>query len=304
MSLSGTYIDRYLDLFKAQLMHESQQNGSRLDIAIMKEMMRGNRNYFDKLGSVGHYKKSSRGEPKSFSDVTFERRLIQQEFVSFDHILDKEDLIHYVDNPSNDIVKAAVMEMGRHKDEIIFSAITGNASVQANSTTSNQALTLSVAVNDHSFDSGSGDVGLTAGKLLKAKTLIEEGYGMSGNEKLFVVAPSRQLHNLAIEEKVTSADYRGKKPLEGPGIHEGLSGYLGINFIAYEGTGVDGSSDELAFMFTEDAAKLGIYQDLKVEIIKDPTRVGNPDLISVTQSLGGVRMYESKVCQIACDPLA
>lgn len=304
MSLGGTYQDHYKDMFKDVLLHEAQQDGSRLAQTVMSEMLEGNKTYFDKLGESSHYIKTSRGQAKNPNDATFERRQVQEVFAEIDHILDKEDLIKYVTNPRNELVKSFVWELGRRKDEVIMDALSGNAVVTTNGSTANQALTLTVAVNDHSFDSGTGDVGLTTGKLKKAFALIEEGYGKGANERLICVAPARQLVNLTTESQQVSGDFRGKKPLEGPGVFSGLSGFMGIDFIGYEGTGTDGSSDELAYLYTESAVKLGIYEPLSVEIDRDVTRAGNPDVISAFEAIGATRMYEEKVVQIACDPLA
>lgn len=303
MSLGGSYQDHHKDMFKDLLLHEAQQAGSRLEQAVMLEMMEGNKTYFDKLGSSAHYVKTSRGQEKSLSALTFERRQVQEQMAEFDHLFDREDLIKYVQNPRNEVIKSAVWELGRRKDEIIMDAISGNSVVTTNGSTANQALTLTVAVDDHSFDSGSGDVGLTTAKLKKALTLMEENYGNNGS-RLICIAPARQLINLTTENQQVSGDFRASRPLEGPGAMKNLSGFMGIDFIAYEGTGTDANSDEKAFLITEDAVKLGIYLPLTVEVDRDVTRAGNPDVLSVFEAVGATRMYEEKVVQIACDPLA
>lgn len=304
MSLGGVYSDHYKDMFRDVLLHEAQQEGSRLAAAVMTEKMEGNKTYFDKLGKQAHYVKTTRNQTKTLSDLTFERRQVQEELASFDHIFDKEDLIKYVQNPRNEVVKSAVWELGRRKDEVIMSAISGNATVTTDGSTASQALTLTVAVDNHSFDSGSGDVGLTTGKLKLAKTVMMENYGANPSARLICIAPERQLMNLTTENQQVSADFRSKKPLESPGLVQGLSGFMGIDFISYEDTGTDGNSDEKVFLLTDDAIKMGIFLPLSVEIMKDPTRTTNPDILSVFEAIGATRMDENKVVQIACDPLA
>lgn len=303
MALGGTYQDHYKDMFKDVLLLEAQQDGSRLAQTVMTEIMDGNKTYFDKLGKVSHYIKTSRGEDKTFSDATFERRQVQEVTASWDHVLDREDLIKYVQNPRNELVRSAVMELGRRKDEVIMDAIKGSAVVTTNGATANQALTLTVAVNDHTYDSTTGDVALTTSKLKVALKLIKENYGDNGSRNIFCVAPIAQIMNLTTENQQVSGDFRSSRPLEGPGIEQGLSGYLGITFIGYEGTGVDGSLDELVYVFTDDAIKLGIFHPLTVDIDRLPTKSMNPDGLSVFESIGATRMYEEKVVQIACDPL-
>jgi len=305
MSLGGTYQDHYKDMFKDTLLLEAQQMGSRLEQAVMVESMEGNKTYFDKLGKVSNYIKSSRGQSKNLADITFERRQVQEVFAEFDHLMDKEDLIKYVQNPKSEVVQAAVAELGRRKDKVIHDALAGNAVVTTNGSTANQALTLSVAVNNHDYDSGSGDVELTTGKLKKALALLHTNNGISGNERLICVAPSDQIINLTTENQQVSSDFRVKKPLEGPGIISGLSGFMGIDFIAYdEQILVDGSADEKAFLFTEDAIKLGIFEPLTVEIDRAVERAGNPDILSVYEAIGATRMYEEKVVEILCNPIS
>ncbi len=304
MALGGTYQDHYKDLFKGIIGHEAQQNGSRLEQTVMTEFMEGNKTFFDKLGKSSHYIKSTRNQDKTFSDLTFERRQVQEELASFDHIFDREDLIKYVENPRNEVVRSAVMEIGRRKDEVIMDAIKGNAVVTTNGSTANQALTLTIAVDDHQFDSDTGDVGLTISKLKLGKTLIRENFGMGANERLFCVAPTRQIMNLTTATETVSSDFRVNKPLEGPGVVSGLSGYLGFDFIEYEETGVDGSSDELAYVYTEDAIKMGIFIPLTVQVEKITTKTTNPDSLAVFEAIGATRMWEEKVVEIACDPLA
>jgi hypothetical protein len=303
MALGGTYQDHYKDMFKDVILHEAQQNGSRLAQTVMTEMMEGNKTYFQKMGKATHYIKTSRGELKQHSDATFERRQAQEVFASWDHILDKEDLIKYVSNPRNELVQSAVWELGRRKDDVILQALKGNAVVTTNGSTTNQALTQTVAVNDHTYDSTTGDVALTTSKLKVALKQIKESYGDAGSRSIFCVAPAAQIMNLTTENQQVSGDFRSGRPLEGPGISQALSGFLGITFIEYEETGTDGSSDELVYVFTDDAVKLGIYDPLTVKIGPDPTRVGDPDVISTTEAIGATRMYEEKVVEIACDPL-
>jgi hypothetical protein len=305
MSLGGTYQDHYKDMFKETLLLEAQQMGSRLEQSVMIESMSGNKTYFDKLGKVTNYIKSSRGQAKNLSDITFERRQVQEEFAEFDHLIDREDLIKYVQDPKSEVVQSAVAELGRRKDLVIHNALAGNAVVTTDGSSANQALTLSVAVDNHDFDSGSGDVALTSGKLKKAVSLILANHGASSNERLICVAPIDQIMNLSTESEQISGDFRATKALDGPGIVKGLSGYMGIDFIAYdEQILVDGSADERIFLYSESAIKLGIFEPLKVEIDRAVERAGNPDILSVFEAIGATRMYEEKVVEILCNPIA
>ena len=134
--------------------------------------------------------------------------------------------------------------------------------------------------------------------------MIKENYGDSGANRFIVIAPSAQIMNLTTEDQQVSGDYRAKKPLEGPGTVSGLSGFMGIDFIEFEDTGTDSNSDEKVFLLTDDAIKLGIYEPLTVEITKNTNKKASPDQLAVWEAIGATRMYEEKVVEIACDPLA
>ncbi len=304
MSLGGTYQDHYKDMFKDTLLLESQQMGSRLEQTVRIETMEGNKTFFDKLGKVSTYTKTTRNQDKNPSDITFERRQVQETFLEFDHHFDKEDLIKYVQDPKSEVMQSAIARLARDKDLVIHNALAGNAVVTTDSSTANQALTLSVAVNNHDYDSGSGDVELTTGKLKKALALILGNHGASPNERLICVGPIDQIINLTTENQQVSSDFRTKAPLEGPGVVAGLSGFMGIDFIAYdEQILVDGSSDERIFLYSESAIRLGIFEALTISVDRDVNKTGNPDLLSVFEAIGATRLYETKVIEILCNPI-
>lgn len=302
MALGGTYQDHYKDMFKDTLLLEAQQRGSRLSIIPMMEQVEGDKVYFDKLGKTNSAVKSGRGEAKNYTDLSFERRFFSEELNNFDTLFDKEDLIKYASNPQSSVVRSAVNEMGRVRDRIIMDAIKGSPLVQTDGSTAAQALTETIAVNDHTYDSGSGDVALTPSKLKLAVGTIEENYG--DTTELFCIAPAKQIMALTQENEIISKDFRMGTPLEGPGVVKGVSGFLGITFIAYEETGVDSNSDELVYVLNKDAIKMGIFEPLNVEIRQDTSLKTNPDTLSVYEACGAVRMYEDFVVQIACDPIA
>lgn len=304
---NGSYQDHHLTMYKDMLSDELQKQGSRLEQTVTRESVDGNKTEFEKVGKFSSYKKTSRNQKKTYQDASFEKRRVEFDYSSSDIVLDKVDLMDLIGNPKSDYVRNMVWELGRAKDEIIFDAISGNATVITNGSSTSTALPSGskVAVNSHLYDSagGTNDIGLTAFKLKHALKILGESEVDVTRETIYCIAPQSQLMALTMDNQVISSDYRGKKPLEGgPGIDTDISGFMGITFIRYEETDLVNTSDETAYIFPASAVKLGIRQPLTVEIEKDTTLVGNPDTLSATEDLGAVRMYEEKVIQIACDP--
>lgn len=306
MSLSGTYEDFHLIMFKDNLDHELQQRGSLLTATVTIEMVGGNKTWFTKYGKSQTYVKSVRGEKKTYHEDTYERRLLSFEFNSSDKIIDEVDILDMVQNPKSDAIQAMTMALGRRRDEIIFNAISGSATKQENGSTSTVSLPASskIAVNSHAFSAtaGTNDIGLTPSKLKEAIKKLGAAYVDVTREDVFVVGPMNQLMKLSTSSEVTSSDFRSNKSLEIAGIVNGIQGYLGLNYIAYEGTDLVNTSDETVYVYPKSAIKVGFRKPLTVEIAPDTTLVGNPDTISACEDLGAVRMFEEKVIQIACDP--
>lgn len=303
MALGGTYQDFHLSMFKDNLEHELQQRGTLLSATVTIESVDGNKTYFTKYGKSASYVKSTRGESKTYHEDTYERRLLQFQFNSSDKIIDVQDILDMVKNPKSDAIQAMVMELGRARDGVIFTALSGNATKQENGSTSTVSNIKTVAVNSHAFSdvAGTNAIGLTPSKLKEAIKILGAAYVDVTREPVFVIGPMNQLMKLSVNKEVTSADFRTKNVLDVPGVVNGINGYLGLTFIAYEGTNLV-STNETVYMYPQSAVKLGIRKPLTVEIMKDASRVGNPETIAAFEDIGAVRMFEEKVVQIACHP--
>ena len=304
MAVTGTHLDRYSDMFTSMLTHELAKSGSRLSGLVTIENVHGNKVYFDKLGKKEAYIKTQRNQDRTFAESAFERRLFTRQLVSYDEIMDVDDMTRFVSDPTSDIAKAAVEAVGRQIDEIIFAGITGTANVLIDGSASTKSITNTIAVNDHDYDSAAGtnDIGLTAFKLRKAKKLLMENYVDVNREPLFVLAPASQLAILSTNAELVSKDYRNSAPLDLPGLDQALSGFLGFNFIAYEDTGFTNTTDENVYVFTKSAIKAGIAKPLTTKFVEMTSKVGIPMSISVVQDMGAVRMHDEAVIKIVCDP--
>lgn len=303
MAVTGVFGDRFLNLFNENLMHELQQEGSRLGNIFAREKMKGQKAYFDKIGITTSHQKTSRLQDISPDEETYERRLLTFETHYAAYTPDINDLMDMVADPTSDILRNMANSLGRKQDDIIMQAIKGNAVVQTNGSTANTALPVSqiLAVSDitYDLDLSAGDKGLTPGKLMKAQKLLKQNYAMGD---FVVIAPAGQLANLLAHARASSGDYVTARPLESSGFEPALAGYLGLNFISYEETGVDANLDELVFMVARNAVKVGERMPLTTKLAPRVDKVGHPQQLHSFFDLGATRMFEEAVVQIACDP--
>lgn len=303
MAVTGSFQDRFLNLFNENLALELQQEGSRLINIFAKEKMKGQKAYFDKLGITTSHTKTSRLQDITPDEETYERRLItfQTKFAAYTP--DINDLMDMVADPTSELLRSMAMSLGRDMDTIIINAIKGNAVVQTDGSAANVALPSGqkIAVSDITFDPdlSAGDKALTPGKLLQAKKLLDEQYNVG---EYVVIAPAGQLAAVLTNTRVSSADYRTVRPLESAGLDRALEGLYGMHFVMYENTGVDANSDELVFVVARNAVKVGERMPLTTKLAPRVDKVGHPQQLHALFDMGATRMYEEAVVQIACDP--
>ncbi|MBA4259153.1 MAG: hypothetical protein C0446_08310 [Chitinophaga sp.] len=281
---------------------EMQQETSALMGIFKMSPAKGNKTYIDKLGKRDAQIKTARHQRVTWGDPSFQRRQVTFQMVHDDVALDLEDLLDMVTDPSSSVMKAMAASLGRAADDIILDAISGNAVVIQNGSASNQALTQSIAVNDISYDPdlSAGDKALTPGKLLMAQKYIRQNHG---TDDLVVIAPAGQLAALKTSSKVSSVDFfTVRRPLETGRLEDGLQGYLGMQFVRYEDTGVDGSSDEKVFVVSRDAVEGLIRQPLTVDVVDVVEMVGKVKGLKAYMDMGATRIHEEGVVVIACDP--
>lgn len=303
MAVTGTFQDRFLNLFTDNLLNELQQEGSRLINLFPREMAKGQKTYVDKIGVTTSHQKTTRLQDITPDEENYERRLITFETHFAAYTPDINDLMDMVKDPTSDILRNMGFQLGRKMDEIIMNAISGTAVVQTNGSTTNTSLPAGqkIAVSDITFDLdlSAGDKGLTPGKLMKAKKMLQQAYNTGD---FIVIAPAGQIANVLAHARASSGDYVSARPLESAGFEPALSGYLGLNFIQYEETGVDGSSDELVYVVARNAVKMLERQPLTTKLAPRVDKVGHPQQLHSFFDMGGTRMYEEAVVQIACDP--
>lgn len=303
MAVTGTFSDRFLNLFNDNLLNELQQEGSRLINIFPRERMKGQKAYFDKIGVTTSHQKTTRLQSITPDEENYERRLLTFLTRYATYTPDINDLMDMVADPTSDLLRNMANSLGRDMDTIIMDAIGGVAVVQSNGSTTNTALPAGqiIAVNDITFDLdlSAGDKGLTPGKLMKAQKLLKQNY--AGGD-FVVIAPAGQLANVLAHARASSGDYVTARPLESAGFEPALAGYLGMNFIHYEETGVDSNLDEKVFVVARNAVKIGERMPLTTKLAPRVDIVGHPQQLHSLFDMGATRMFEEAVVQIACDP--
>lgn len=288
----------HVQQYKGNVMHLAQQKGSRLRTTVRTDGdIVGDTVYFDRLGSTEAQEITTRHGDTPLNDIEHSRRAAVMRDYDWASLVDKTDKLKTIYDPTNPYARSAGWALGRKMDDILITALGGTA-LTGKLAGSTQALPAAqkIAVDDHTYDTGSGDVGLTISKLILARELLLAAEAVDEDQELFIVTTRKQISNLLTEEKVTSQDYAAIKAL----VRGDVDSFMGFRFKRTERLTVDGSSDRLIYAYTRMAIGLGLPKDIEVDI--GPRRdKRNSTQVYSCMSLGAVRVEDEQVVEIACD---
>lgn len=297
--------------YRANVYHVAQQEESRLRGAVRVESQKGKTSYFDRLGTVAAQLRTTRHGDTPILDTPHSRRAVTLSDYEWGDMVDDQDKIRMLIDPTSDYVKAAAAAMGRAMDDKIIAAIMGNAmsgedgstAVALGNTRRVQAVAAAAASN------------LNVQALRKAKLLLDQA-NVSPSIPRYCAINASALEGLLAETQITSSDYNTVKAL----VQGEINTFLGFKFLLTEqlvaptvaftfdtATGLysgGGSSTTLAssksiLCWAGDGVILSVGEDMKAEIAVRPDKGFNTQ-VYVKMSIGAVRMEEEKAVEILC----
>lgn len=306
--MSQFITEAFVSQFNANVMHLSQQQGSRLERTVKKVTIKGKTEYFDRVGQVAAIKKVGRHSSTPQLDTPHSRRAVTTEDYQWADMIDEEDKIRMLIDPTSDYALEAAWAFGRSKDDVIIAAALGVAATGENGQTP-VALPNSqrLAASD-----GTNFANLNILTLRRVKSMMDK---KEVNGKRYMAVTTSQIDALLGTTQVTSADFNTVKAL----VQGEVDSFMGFEFIRTERlpvqpadgtvasttTGVVGSGSSVTgfrkcFAYTENAIYLAIGADFMTKI--DP----RPDKSYATQvyarmSIGAVRMEEEQVVEVLCN---
>jgi len=291
----------FVQQYKSNVIMLSQQRGSvfRGTVREDPDFLKGKAGYFERIGSTSAQKRTTRHGDTPLMNTPHSRRRITMEDYKWADLIDSQDKIRMLIDPESSYAVNAAWAMGRTADEIIRDAALGNAnSMDEDDSATTVALPSGqkVAVNNHSYDSGSGDVALTVGKLIAANEIFEAA-NLAPDEQKYIAVNAKQKANLLTATEVQSADYNAVKAL----VHGEVDTFMGFKFINYQNLSTDSSSDELVFAWANSGIGLGIGEDVVTRISERDDK-GYSTQVYLSMSMGATRVEDEKVVEIACDP--
>jgi hypothetical protein len=293
-----SFVQQYRDNF----IMLSQQRGSKLRAYVRDDpdQLIGKAGYFDRIGATAMQRRTSRHQDTPLVSTPHSRRRLTLEDYVWADLIDKADRAKMAANPENSYMTNAVWAAGRQFDAQIYAAL-GGSSYSMNEDDAATAVVLpsaqKVVVANHTYDAGSGDVGLTVGKCIAARDIIMGADAVDEDDVLYIVANSKQISNMLAETEVSSRDYNDVYALKTGKVDT----FMGFKFIMYNNLSVDGSADQLVYAWHPSGIGLGVGMDIGIEMDVRPDKNYSTQVF-VDMSIGATRIEEAKVVEIACDP--
>lgn len=296
-----------------------QQMGTRLRGAVNNYALMGKAaTVLEQFGAVSPVINLPRHADTPVLDVPQDRRWAYPTDVEFGALIDDQDKLRLLIDPTGPYTTAAVNALGRGIDDVILSAFFNANNTGENGSTSTSTL--------YAYNSNSQSVAATTGaaaatgmniaKLRAAKRKLLEADLDIDNDQLFCVITAKQHDDLLNEAQAVSLDYNNR-----PVLVEGkITSFMGFNFIHSEripgGSGwntslnpaitssdADGSyvasTRWMVPVFAKSGMGLGIWGDIATSVDRRPDK-RNATQVYSKMTVGSTRLEEKRCVIINC----
>lgn len=288
----------FVEQYKSNVYHLTQQKGSKLRSAVRVESVTGKSAFFEQLGATQARKRTSRHADTPRMDTPHARRRVTLDDYDWADLVDGEDQVRMLINPTSQYAEAGAMAMGRSMDDAIVEAATGTAYTGVDGSTSTAYDTnMTVGVQEVWPGVSAADAGLNVAKILEAASKLGANDVDPDDEK-FMIVPQRQITgSLLKDEKISSHDFNAIKPL----VDGKVSYFGGFTIIPCNRTTTDANGDDQVLYWAKGGILLGLGKDIMTKVSERDDKNYAVQAF-VCMSIGATRMEEARVGQILCDP--
>lgn len=280
--ITEAFVQQFGDNFR----HLAQQQTSRFESAVTLEPgITGMSKSINRLGQRTAQRRLTRHGDTPINDQPHSTRYVDLFDWEDGDMLDDQDKIRMLADPTSDYVKAMVAALNRSKDDVIIGAFGGNSRSTTGAVVLPAAQKIAV-----------GGTGLTKAKLIQAKKMFRAAEAdEEAGEELYIGYSSTALADILADTTLTSSDFLAGQMLQS-GTLKGK--WLGFNWIPSERF-VKSSTTRYLYAWAKSGVTLGVGAEVMTRIGEDPSKGFNVRAYA-KMSLGAVRVEEEKVVEIAC----
>jgi len=304
--MSQQITEAFTQQFNSNIMMLSQQQGSRLQDKVRTESQKGNAQFFDRIGQVAATLRTGRHAPTPQTDTPHSRRMVTLSDYEWADLVDDQDKIRMLIDPTSEYAMAAAWAFGRTKDDVIIAASVASAQGGV------AGATAVTHPNSQKFaaTTGSAFSNLNVFTLRKIKSIMDAKEIVG---KRYIACGTSQIDALLGENSVTSTDYNSVKAL----VQGEVNSFLGFEFCrlerlnlttstaASQTTGAVGSgtsftgTNRSCFAWAQTGLLLSKGEDFMTKM-SERDDLGYAMQVYARMSIGATRMEEEQVVEIIC----
>lgn len=306
--MSSQITTAFVEQYSSTVQHLCQQRDSRFETRVRRETQQGKSEFFEQLGATAAVKRTSRHGDTPRVDSNHQRRACYLNDYEWADLIDQQDKIKLLIDPTSNYLQSAKMAFNRSKDDEILTAAfassyadqgTGNGAVSAVTFPTSTATNVIPVNYIATAPAGSGaNTGMTLAKWIRAKSLLTTAEPPEGS-RMFIAISQQQvddmLNNVA---QVSSRDYTDAQAMATGKIDR----FLGLEVIRHERTINRNTSTDIdtCLAYVEEGLLLSTGEDMVTRVSErsDKSYAIQP---YARMSIGATRMQEAEVVSIACD---
>lgn len=278
-----------------------QQRGSVLRPFVTVSPLKGKAaSPVDLFGATAAKKRTGKNAPKTPANTPVDRPWVYPQPYDWMDLIDSFDKLQTILDPQSMYSLNCNAALGRGVDIEIIDGIFGDAKrgEQGATTVTWAAFVAANAGHQIAVTVGGAGSGLNVAKLRAGKKALMKAQVDLQMDPITCAITAEQHDDLLGEVQVTSADFNGA---DRPVLKDGrIDRFLGINFVHYEGLGVDGSGYRRVPMWAKSGVHLGVFDEVESNVSVRSDLEGDPYQVSGSVTVGGTRSEDKKVVEILC----
>jgi len=287
--MTATISSAFISQFSANLHSLVEQKGSKLRASVKIEMAKGEKHFFDRLGSFTASEVTSRLATTTLQDPAHSRRMADVRRYDASTYLDDIDKLKMLIDPSSDYAVKLARAQGRGLDDVILQAMLGNAAT-------GQAGAGSEAFDTSNQQIAHGSAGFTVAKFNQALRILEAADVDIDGNRLYLAIGARAVEDLLGDStnQITSFDFQ-----DGKVLNTGkLPSFRGVNIIRTQNI-PDETADTTyrGILYTEDNIKVAMAKDIEVKVA-ERADLNFAHQVSTYMMYGAVRMEENTIVDV------
>ena len=274
--------------YNANLQFLSQQMESRFRAAVEVEDCRGSEGsrVVNQLGTVNPVKRTTRHADTPLVETPHDARWVYPEDYEIADLIDKQDVLRTIIEPSSKYARNQAMAMNRAIDDEIIAAFFSDTT----KTGKTGATTTDWTTYGSTVDATSG---LTVEALRQAREKLRAAEVDSENDPMFIAMSAKQETDLLTETQIVSLDYNEKPVL----VDGKITSFMGFNFIHSERLATNAASKRRCPAWVKSGLCLGIWADIAGQISQRDDKSYATQVYAST-TIGATRVEEAKVVEI------